>query len=158
MRKDAEKIQDLIISEKYEGKLPDSDIIRKYQNKVIELDDPELALFFSESVDGYDKEAISQIVINSLEPDIDRESLDDEEEVDMRMLISGYSDLSEAGKLEVINYYESLELEEKEKLNSEILENGDDEEISKYIGMLHDIEFYNDVKKRYDKTNKLTIK
>ena len=158
MKKEAELIQDKIISEKYEGKLPDSDIIRKYQKKVIELADPELALFFSEIVDGYDKEAMSQIVINSLEPELDRESFSEDEEVDMRTIISGYSDLSEAGKLEVINYYESLELEEKEKLNSEILENGDDEEKSKYIGMLHDIEFYNDVKKRYDKTNKLTIK
>ena len=155
MKKEAELIQDKIISEKYEGKLPDSDIIRKYQEKVIELDDPKLALFFSEIVDGYDKEAMSQIVINSLEPDIDRESLDDEEEVDMRMLVSGYSDLNEAGKLEVINYYESLELEEKEKLNSEILENGDDEEKSKYIDMLHDIEFYREVKN--NKTNRKTF-
>ena len=122
------------------------------------MGDPELALFFSESVDGYDKESISQIVINSLEPELDRESFSEDEEVDMRTIISGYSDLSEAGKLVVINYYEGLELKEKEKLNSEILENGDDEEKSKYIGMLHDIEFYNDVKKRYNKTNKLTIK
>lgn len=157
MKKEAELIQDKIISEKYEGKLPDSDIIRKYQEKVIELGDPELALFFSESVDGYDKESISQIVINSLEPELDRESFSEDEEVDMRTIISGYSDLSEAGKLVVINYYEGLELKEKEKLNSEILENGDDEEKSKYIGMLHDIEFYNDVKKRYNKTNKLKI-
>ena len=83
MKKEAELIQDKIISEKYEGKLPDSDIIRKYQKKVIELADPELALFFSEIVDGYDKEAMSQIVINSLEPELDRESFSEDEEVDM---------------------------------------------------------------------------
>ena len=155
MKKEAELIQDKKISEKYEGKLPDSDIIRKYQNKVIELDDPELALFFSEIVDGYDKEAMSQIVINSLEPEVDRESFSEDEEVDMRTIISGYSDLSEAGKLIVINHYESLELEEKEQLNSEILKNGDDEEKSKYIDMLHDIEFYREVKN--NKTNRKTF-
>lgn len=90
-----------------------------------------------------------------IEPELDRESFSEDEEVDMRTIISGYSDLSEAGKLIVINHYESLELEEKEKLNSEILENGDDEEKSKYIDMLHDIEFYREVKNI--KTNRKTF-
>ena len=68
MRKESLLLQDKIIVERYMSHLSDEEIILKYQDKVIELNDPGLAIFFAEFIPESDSYRLNQIVIDSNDP------------------------------------------------------------------------------------------
>ena len=68
MRKEALRLQDIMIEDKYTGNLDDDRMIYKYQDKVIKLNDPGLAEFFAWFVPTSDRKTLGQMVIDSDDP------------------------------------------------------------------------------------------